>query len=118
MVIIPVRPMHTLVEEADLSAVGTSYDRQHETENTIDAIISLSHIATISDNDRLDKELTKERIKFKSDPILAQVEDVSCVLDPEVLCDLFDEKIALSKFSSEVVSTTISNLQKPDCNTE
>ena len=69
MVILIYRHRHALVEKANLSAVGTSCDRQHDMDNVIDAIIASTHIATISDNARSDKELTKERLKFKSDPI-------------------------------------------------
>ena len=88
MVILLYRHRHALNKEANLSAVGTSCDRQHDMDNVIDAIIASSHIATISDNARSDKELTKERIKFKSDPIRAQVAKVRCVLDPEVICGI------------------------------
>ena len=88
MVILIYRHIHALVEKANLSAVGTSCDRQHDMDNVIDAIIASTHIATISDNARSDKELTKERLKFKSDPIWAQVAEVIFVLDPEVLCDI------------------------------
>ena len=77
MVILPDLPRYTLVEEYDLEAVGTSFDRQHDMYNAIDKIIASSHIANISDNARSDEELTKERIKFKYDPIRAQVADVS-----------------------------------------
>ena len=82
MVIIPDRPRHALVKDAVLLAVGTSSNRQHDMYNVIDAIIYLSHITTIAENEISDKELTKERIKFKYDPIRAQVANVSCVLDP------------------------------------
>ena len=88
MVILLYRHIHALNKEANLSAVGTSCDRQYDMDNGIDVIIASSHISTISDNARSDKELTKERIKFKSDPILSQVAEVIFVLDPEVLCDI------------------------------
>ena len=57
-------------------------------------------------------------MKFKFDPIRAQVADVSCVLDPEVICDMLDERIAISKLSAAVGSTTTSNPQDPDWNYE
>ena len=57
-------------------------------------------------------------MKFKSGQILAQVANVNGVLDPEVLCDMLDERIALSKFSAAVGRNTTANPQDPDCNTE
>ena len=118
MVILPNCPRHAIVEEADLSAVGTSCDRQHEMDNYIDSIIDSSHIATIADNAGSDEELTKDRIKLKSDLIRAQVANVSSVLDSEVLCDLLYEQITLSKFSGALSSITTSNPQDPDYNLE
>ena len=44
----------------------------------------------------------------------AQVADVSCVLYPEFLCDILDEKLSLPKFSL-AVSNNIANPQDPDC---
>ena len=71
-------------------------------------MISSLHIATCSESPRPDCQLSEERIKFKADPIRAEVYDVICVLDTEVLCDLLDEKRALPKFSA-VVESTVSN---------
>ena len=57
-------------------------------------------------------------MKFKSGRILAQVANVNGVLDPEVLCDMLDEQIDLSKSLAAVSSTTTSNPQDPDWNPE
>ena len=40
MVILPYCPRHAIVEEAELSAVGTSCNSQQYMENSIDAIIA------------------------------------------------------------------------------
>ena len=62
MVILPDCPRHTLLGGAELSAVGTSCNSQHDMEKSIDATISSSRIATISDKARSGKDITKERI--------------------------------------------------------
>ena len=85
-----------------------------ELDKAIDAVITLFQITKCAENARHDGQLSEERTKFKADPIWAQVDDASCVLDLEVLCDLLDEQVALSNFSAAVWST-VANLQYPDC---
>ena len=77
-------------------------------------MISSLHIATCSESPRPDCQLSEERIKFKADPIWAEVSDVICVLDTEVLCDLLDEQLSLLKLSA-VVGSNVSNHQYPNC---
>ena len=85
-----------------------------ELDGAIDAVIALSHIETCSDSVRPDRQISEERIRFKADPICAQVADLSCVLNPEVLCDILDEQLALSKFSA-AIGSTVANPKYPDC---
>ena len=72
----------TLVDKADLVGVEAKDDKKVELDEKIDADIASSHIATSADSTRPDGQFSEERIKFKADPIRAQVADVSCVLDP------------------------------------
>ena len=67
-----------------------------------------------ADNARTHDELSNERLVFKADPIRSDVASIIIVFDPEVFCDLLDDQISLSKFSSAVGRNT-SNLQNTDC---
>ena len=104
----------TLIAEVELAAVEAKGGEKVELDGAIDAVIALSHIETCSDSVRPDRQISEERIRFKADPICAQVADLSCVLNPEVLCDILDEKLALSKFSA-AIGSTVANPKYPDC---
>ena len=71
-------------------------------------------VVSRADNARTHDELSNERLVFKADPIRSDVASIIIVFDPEVFCDLLDDQISLSKFSSAVGSTT-GNPQNPDC---
>ena len=98
----------------DLAAVEAKGDEKLELEKSIYTVISSSYIATYSDSTRADTQISEELIKFKADPIRAQVDDISCFLDAEILCDILDENLSLLNFSAAVGS----NVDKPhftDC---
>ena len=64
---------------------------------------------------------------FKQNTIRSEVASVSCAYDPVLFCDLLDDNIALSKFSTAFGNTTASpkdrdsvmdlwdSPQDPDC---
>ena len=104
----------TLIEEVELAAVEAKGDGKVELDEAVDTVISSYHISTCADSARPDAQLLEEQIKFKYDPIWEQVADVSCVLDPEVLCNILDEQLSLLQLSAEVESI-VANPQVSDC---
>ena len=53
-----------------------------------------------------DKITCDEKLKFKADPIHAQVAELNSKLDPEIFNDLISNRIAQAKFSVSTGSTT------------
>ena len=80
----------------------------------INIILSTLVVVSRADNARTHDELSNERLVFKADPIRSDVASIIIVFDPKVFCDLLDDQISQSKFSSAVGSTT-GNPQNPDC---
>ena len=96
---------HMLIDEVDLVAVEAKGDENVELDEAFDAVIDSSHIPTGPDSSRHYVQLSEEIIEFKVDLIQARVADVGCVLDPDVLYNLLDNQLALSKFSGAFMST-------------
>ena len=71
--------------------------------------------------------MSNECEAFKQYAIRSELASVSCAHDPVLFCDILDDKIDLSKFSTDVVSTAASpkypdsvmdlwdSTQDPDC---
>ena len=57
--------------------------------DVIDALISSSAVASCMPNPQNDM-MSEDVLKFKADPIRAQIADVSCTYDPEI----FDELVS------------------------
>ena len=79
----------------------------------MDSVIETSVAAVDAHDCRTSQELEDECELFKMDPVCAEVAAISCTYDPVLFCDLLDDHIALSKFSTAVGSTT-ARIQDPD----
>ena len=82
--------------------------------SSIDLVLDTSLVANPTGNVSTSKELDNECAMFKTDAIRADVASISCAYDPILFYDLLDNKIALSKFSAAVDSTTAKQ-QDTDC---
>ena len=82
----------------------------------ISAIYSIpnnSMVAYRANNAIAELELSDECEAFKQDAIRYEVASVSCAYEPVLFCDLLDNNIDLSKFSTAVGSTT-ARLEHPE----
>ena len=59
-----------------------------------------------------DDMMSEDVLKFKADPIRAQIADVSCTYDPEIFDEIVSKWAAQTKFGEEIGSTA--NPQDPD----
>ena len=120
---IPIK--HTLVADAYMSTASAGIDDNdmavsaiekvnQPRVSAIDLVLDTSLVANPTGNVSTSKELDNECAMFKTDAIRADVASISCAYDPILFYDLLDNKIALSKFSAAVDSTTAKQ-QDTDC---
>ena len=98
---------NTLVADAYLSTEIADFVWNKRWDiSAIDSILNTSMIAYQANNTRTELEFSNECEAFKQYAIRFEVSSVSCTYDPVLFCNLLDDKIALSKFSTDFGSTT------------
>ena len=83
---------HELILEADVGAVVVDETQSHitkEVNDVIDALITYLAVASCMPNPQ-DDMMSEDVLKFKAEPIRAQIADVRCTYDPEI----FDELVS------------------------
>ena len=100
---------NTLIADADMSTSIADFGRNKTGEiSDIDSILNTSMVAYRTNNAITDLELSNECEAFKQYAIRSEVASVSCAYDPVLFCDLLDDDIARSEFSTAVGITTAS----------
>ena len=81
--------------------------------SAINSVIETSVFTDGPDVPHISAEFDNDCKVFRMDIMRTEAASVSCVYDPALFCDLLDDNIALSKFSTAVGSTT-AKFQDPD----
>ena len=98
---------NNIVADADPSASVADFGWNKTGEiSAIDSILNTSTVAYWANDARTELELSDECETFKQDAIISELAYISCAYDPVLFFDLLDDKIALSKFSTAVGSTS------------
>ena len=107
MIISTISTENTIVADADISTSIANFGWNKTGDiSAMDSILNTSMVAYHTNDERIELELSDECEAFKKGAIRSEVASVSCAYDPVIFCDILDDNIALSKFSTAVGSTT------------
>ena len=94
---------NTLIGDADLSTEIADFGWNKTGKiSVIDSILDTSMVAYHANDARTELELSNECEAFKQNSIRYELASGSCAYDSVFFCDILDDNITLSKFSTDV----------------